>query len=291
LIKNEFNVENFKTHYEKVFPEKVLIQDLKKLESNNLISERQRKKLYKDAKSVQLKWNMQAEYKLLSYAFGVKSIFDIFSAIQTKYYLSHHSALYFHGMTDQRPQTYYLSKEIKGREPIHSEQRVQAKILQIFSKTPRVTSNYFEYNKIKVNLLEKQDLNRIGVIQKILKQNETHELKMYLTSVERTFIDIVISPHYSGGLKTVILAYLNSKINLDKLYEIYKVYSPYYPYWQSIGLLLEKTHGMGVSKKWQSKFSNPKEEFYLDRGFRDTWSFDEKWKVYYPEGIFQNCTF
>ena len=241
--------------------------------------------LNKMVKKVSLKWNTTVDYKLLTFDSGKIQIIDILAAFQPLYYLSHFSALYLHELTNHRPEEYFLSKEIIGRTPIHSKNKMSEKIRQAFLKAPRKTSKYFTYQKTKITLLEKQDLGKIGVKKRSLKIEEERQVNISFTSLERTLIDSIISPHYSGGIKTVINAFSKARININQFYKIYKAYSPYYPYWQSIGFLLYKLKKSNVSKKWLQYFSSPKITFYLDKNFNENWDYDSKWKMYYPKGL------
>jgi len=234
---------------------------------------------------VQLKWNTKTDYKLLTFDSSKIQIIDILVAFQPLYYLSHFSALYLHELTNHRPEEYFLSKEITGRTPIHSKDKMSEKIRQAFLKAPRKTSKYLTYQKTKIILLEKQDLGKIGVKKRSLNIEKERQVNISFTSLERTLIDSIISPHYSGGIKTVINAFSKARININQLHKIYKTYSPYYPYWQSIGFLLYKLKKSDVSEKWLQYFSSPKMTFYLDKNFNENWNYYAKWKIYYPKGL------
>ena len=269
-----------------VFSETVFKKALHKiLQKNRITDEIIIFSLSKVIKKVPLKWNTKTDYKLLTFDSSKIQIIDILAAFQPLYYLSHFSALYLHELTSHRPAEYFLSKEITRRTPIHSKEKIPEKIRQAFLKAPRKTSKYLTYQKTKIILLEKQDLGKIGVKKKSLKVEEKRQVNIFFTSLERTLIDSIISPHYSGGIKTVINAFSKARIDIDKLYKIYKVYSPYYPYWQSIGFLLYKLKKPDVSKKWLQYFSSPKMKFYLDKSFNENWDYDSKWKIYYPKGL------
>lgn len=263
--------------------QKLLIQ----LHDEGRIGQSMKKKLLKDAKKLDLKWNTNPEYKLLSLDKDKVAILDILKAFQPAYFFSHHSALYFHQITNQRPEEYFLSKEIKGRIPQHTKDRAPARVRQAFLKAPRKTTKYLRYKKTKINLLEKQDLKRKGIIKIKLQYGgqDMDGYEIYLTSMERTLMDSIIKPHYSGGLKTLAMAFSVGKIKVDKLYDIYKTYDPFYPYWQSIGFMLQIYKGEGVARKWLKYFQEPKIDFYLDRGFRDDWLYNPEWKIYYPKGL------
>ena len=269
-----------------VFSEAVFKKTLHKMiRKNRITDEIIITGLSKTVERVPLKWNTKADYRLLTFDSRKIQIIDILAAFQPLYYLSHFSALYLHELTNQRPEEYFLSKEVMGRTPIHSKEKIPEKIRQAFLKSPRKTSKYLSYQKTKITLLEKQDLGKIGVRKKSLKIEEKRQVNISFTSLERTLIDSIISPHYSGGVKAVINAFFKARININRLYKIYKAYSPYYPYWQSIGFLLYKLKKPDMSKKWLQYFSSPKMEFYLDKNFNENWGYDSKWKVYYPKGL------
>ena len=236
-------------------------------------------------KKVPLKWNKNIEYDFLSFDLNKIQIIDILAAFQPSYYLSHFSALYLHELTNQKPEEYFLSNEIKGRTPVLTKKRIPEKIHQAFLKTPVKTSKYLTYQNTKITLLEKQDLGKIGVKKKPLKITKKRQVSISVTSLERTLVDSVISPHYSGGIKTVINAFFKARININQLYKVYKTYSPYYPYWQSIGFLLYKLKRSEMSKKWSKYFLAPKITFYLDKNFNDSWDYNSNWKIYYPKGL------
>ena len=277
--------KNLSTKLPMVFSQTTLEKQLQKMYQAGHIPNKTKTSILNETIRIPLKWNKKAEYKLLTFNLKKVQIIDILAAFQPQYYLSHFSALYLHELTNHRPEEYFLSKEITGRNPSHSKEKVQEKIQQTFLKSSRKTSKYLTYQKIKITLLEKQDLNKIGIKNKLLRVDKIRQVNILFTSLERTLIDSIISPHYSGGIKTVINAFFRARINIDQLYKIYKAYSPFYPYWQSIGFLLHRLKASSVNKKWLQYFSSPKMRFYLDKNFNETWSYDSKWKIYYPKGV------
>ncbi len=268
-----------------VFPEITLEKLLQKMHKNKRITDQEKTRILRAVTEVPVVWNATADYKLLTFNLNKIQIIDILTAFHPRYYLSHFSALYLNELTNHRPEEYFLSKEIVGRIPTHSKEKISAKIHQAFLKSPRKTSKYFMYQKTKITLLEKQDLGKIGVKNKLLKIDKTRQVKIFFTSLERTLIDSLISPHYSGGIKTLINAFAKARININKLYKVYEAYSPFYPYWQSIGFLLSRLKEPHISKKWLNYFSSPKITFYLDKNFNKNWSYDSKWKIHYPKGV------
>ena len=273
-----------------VFSETTFKKQLHQIHQSRRIEDETIIALLKAVEKVPVKWNTKIDYKLLTFNLNKIQIIDILAAFYPRYYLSHFSALYLHELTDHRPEEYFLSKEITGRTPCYSQEKIPERIRQNFLKSPRKTSKYLTYKKTKITLLDKQDLGKIGIQNKSLKIDKKRKVNISFTSLERTLVDSIISPHYSGGIKTVIIAFAKARINIDKLYKIYKAYSPFYPYWQSIGFLFHKLNKTFACKKWSQYFSSPKTTFYLDKNFNENWAYDSDWKIYYPKGVIDdNC--
>lgn len=282
------DLEKLKVQLPFVFTEREFKHAVTELSEKMAFGDARKKKLLKSTRNFQLKvlWNKAREVKFLSFSPNEVTIMDLLSSTHPRHYFSHHSALYFNELTDQRPEEYILTREKIGQSSAHTKTIEDIRIRQSFLKGHRRSTNFFTYNSCKITLVDKHDLNRIGVITKSLfNSGKAKEVDVFYTDVERTFIDCIIGPQYAGGIKTVLLSFVDSDIDLEKLFDVYKVYSPIYPYWQSVGLVLEFCLGSKVSDAWQSFFDIPKREFFLDRNFRDDWEFNRKWKVYYPKGL------
>ena len=269
-----------------MFVDSLYSRELLKLRENKEIGESLKRDLYHAAKKLPLKWSRKPAHRLLTLRAEIVSPIEVMLAFQPAFYFSHHSALYFHELTNQEPKSFYLTKETMGRVAIHTTDLNPIKLQHIFSKSPRATNNYFSYQSSKGYLLEKQDLGRIGVESTTLNLGGKSERTIHKTSIERTLIDSVINPQYSGGIKTVISAYSKANIDISKLYMCYEAYGPLYPYWQSIGLILQMAKGGTWGESWIELFPKPEMDFYLDRNFREGWSYNDVWKVHFPKGIF-----
>lgn len=273
-----------------VVAEHILRRELSALRDQYRLGEKSRRRLLNEPRKVSLKWSHRPLLTVRSY----KTTFDTLELVQafcnslSRCYVSHYTALYWNELVGQKPKDYYLTREISSRNPQHTKDYDQDRIRQAFLKTPRHTSQYAAYRGTKLYLVEKQDLGEIGVTTKDI-QLKTHSIQLRLTNIERTLIDAVISPHYSGGILTVINAYAKAKINTRDLYDIYQRYNPYYPYWQSIGLILENVKGAQFASDWKSYFDTRTfVDFYIDRQVRSDWNYSEQWKVYYPMGAFHD---
>jgi predicted transcriptional regulator of viral defense system len=213
------------------------------------------------------------------------NFFDICIACTEDRFFCNLSAIYLLGLTEQRPNTFYLAKETHAGSKIVQEYN-QSKVRQAFMKKSRNTTKYIEYHSERLFFLEKQTLSALGVIEQAYNLEKHNPIKYRVTNIERTFLDSVITPQYSGGVKFVLEVFANAKIDVDQLYKIYNKLNPYYPYWQRVGFFLDKIGHEDEAQAWQRKFQKKElKEFYIDKEFRSTWVMDSKWNILYPEGF------
>lgn len=247
-------------------------------------------KLRKQATKLNLKWNTRAQYDLLTFL-GAKNLLldDVFFQWISKknIYGSHFTALFFLGFTDQRPKSYFFTSE-RSKPNFLKQPLNEIAIKQSFLKPHRFTENFFVFQKTKFYLLEKHETHNAGIVQIPYNYSGT-EYKIPMTGPERTLIDSVISPHYSGGIANVVYCFSDVQIYIEHLYEIYQMVAPKYPYWQSLGLILEKIKGKAIADEWRSLFKNTSMiEFFIDKEYKPFWGYSKEWKVHYPKGIFND---
>ena len=276
-----------KGEFPRVFMRQAYIKLLKDFALQEGISEYMYKRLLRRPKRQDLNWVVSPELSLLSFEKDVLPE-EVTAAIckpGSKYFGSHYTAMYWHDLVMQKPEEYYISKEIPGRRAEKDQKYRQNLVRQAFMKKPRTKTQAFTYKKKNYYIVEREDIKRVGldtVSLSLAKVKTTFQV----SSIERTLIYSVMQPHYSGGIITVADAFRNAEIDLSFLHYIYKAYSPYYPYWQSIGFLLKKAKGKEYSSEWRSNFDIELREFYLDRSYRENWLFDREWQVHYPPGGF-----
>ena len=132
-------------------------------------------------------------------------------------------------------------------------------------------------------MINGKQTGNLGVIQKQISP----ELIILVTDLERTLVDIVVRPAYSGGVENVIYAFqfARSKVSIQKLVEIYRALNFIYPYHQSIGFYLEKS---GVYDEQEINrflnFDEKKWNFYLDYQMQNP-NYNEKWHLFYPRHL------
>ena len=108
------------------------------------------------------------------------------------------------------------------------------------------------------------------------------------TNIERTLLDIVVRPQYSGGVNNVLKVYNKAKslVNLENFIKYYKKIKYIYPYYQSIGFYLEKTN---YASEFVDVFFKMKKQydFYLDYGMKNP-KYYERWRLFYPNTLDDN---
>jgi hypothetical protein len=171
-----------------------------------------------------------------------------------------------------------------SRKNIHSEKLNPDILRQVFMKGPRLSNQFGALAKDKFVFLEKSNLGQLGVVFRRIRF-ENGEKVLRITDTERTIIDCVVAPHYSGGLPMVTDSIRRAKIEIPRLLNYYQAQDFLYPYWQTIGFLLEITQGENIARQWRSAFSDPVVDFYVDRNFRTDWKYSPTWKVYFPGGM------
>ena len=200
-----------------------------------------------------------------------------------KQYFSNLSAIYLLELTDQKITTHYVCKEnhdALGRDFKYDEDL--AKIT--FRKKARSSSSYVQYKKTRIYFLEKQNLGMMGVIDFPFKKKDKDLFHIKCTNLERTFLDSVITPQYSGGNDSIVSFFRSADLDLTFLKKIYQKLNPAYPYWQKIGFLLDVMDQKEKSRKWYEFFKGTTlKKFFVDKGYRSDWDFNKKWKIYYPK--------
>ena len=100
------------------------------------------------------------------------------------------------------------------------------------------------------------------------------------TDLERTLLDAVVRPAYSGGSENILKAFKKAKKKIDllKLNDYLEKVQYVYPYHQSIGFYLKQA---GYSRKQCAIFKKKiRYIFYLNYGARSS-EFDEEWQIYH----------
>lgn len=219
------------------------------------------------------------------YLFKDANIYEKALSLNSGSYLSHYTAVFLHNLTLNVPKVIYTNTEqYKKPNKIKQTELKQINIDKAFSREFRKTNNIAylkdEKNNIKIVMLNGKYTNNSN-----LELLSVGNSQIPVTNLERTLIDVMVRPDYSGGIPEVINVFKNAKeeISIGRLISILNNLDYIYPYHQSLGFYLELA---GYSENILKRFDHYdfKYNFYLTYKMIDP-SFSERWKIYYPNYI------
>lgn len=215
------------------------------------------------------------------YLCGNVSRYAIVQSLRPNSFFSHYTAMYLHELTEQIPKTYYLNVE-QSPPPFRQRTITQAALDMAFHRSPRVSKSIANYGDERVCLLNSMGVGQVGIID--MTAPDGTEIRV--TNLERTLVDIVVRPTYSGGVHEVLNAYRAAAPNVsaNKLIATLRKLDFVYPYHQAVGFYLERA---GRYKDLQlALFQDlPQEcDFYLTHGMKDT-EYSPRWRLFYPKGM------
>lgn len=219
--------------------------------------------------------------KVLRFTWGKVSPFQLGLSLVEKSYFSHYTSLFLHSLTNQIPKTIYINFE-QAKKRVKRQKLLQKNIDYAFSKPARISHNTATFKEYKLCLLNGKFTNNLGVIEIETSERE----KLLVTNIERTLIDIAVSPAYAGGVYEILKAYKQAKdkVSINKLAAMLKEIDYIYPHYQRIGLYLEKS---GVYKESQLELLKKvsfENDFYLTHQMEDK-EYSKTWRIYYPKGF------
>lgn len=219
--------------------------------------------------------------KYVRYFFKTTNLYELLQSINPKAYLSHYSAVAFHNLTNNIPKTIFVTVEKpESSKPVSKKQITQEELNKAFYMPPRISKNLIVRDIYSINLLQGKYTNNLGI-----SEQEINGQKINVASIERTLIDIAVSPYYCGGCFEVFNVFKNAKgqVNISKLVEMLKELDYIYPVHQSIGFYLEKA---GYPEKDLKLLEQMGTElrFFVQRELREQdRNFSERWNLYYPK--------
>jgi predicted transcriptional regulator of viral defense system len=194
-------------------------------------------------------------------------------------YLSHGTAAFLHGLTDNQPEFVYVNQEQSAKE--QSGSLTQAALNRPFSGKQRQSHFIVTHSKTRIMLLSGKDTGRLGVEEITGTQGETLEL----TNLERTLIDMTVRPGYAGGTENVMRSYGRAikKLSVGRLMEITQELDYVYPFHQAIGFYLQRA-GIDLQSLSSLRKLEMKYDFFLAHGMKKT-KFDPQWRIHYPDDL------
>lgn len=204
------------------------------------------------------------------------SDFELALSLVAKSYLSHYSALQYHQLTEQIPKTIFINKE-QTPKPQSRGELIQSNIDRAFSNNPRRSHNTGVFDDKTITVLSGKSTKNHGVIK--------DKAGLQVTNLERTLVDCIVRPMYSGGPHEILKAYqlAMGRFSVNKLLATLKKIDLIYPYHQTIGYLLEKS-GASEQELQMVKKLPIEHNFYFTHKMSET-SFSERWRLFYPKSF------
>ncbi len=211
--------------------------------------------------------------------------YEIASAMFPGGYFCNLTAVYYHSLTNQIPKTVYVCTESNAQKGTANDELTDSRLRQAFLKPSRHTNYVFDAYGFNVVVIERMKHTDHGVVS-VKPEAGFLPSTSRVACVERALIDAVVSPQYNGGISSVpaYFQHARGKVNAVKLIEIYRSLDFVYPYFQALGFLLERTGMLEMADAIRAEFT-PTNKFYIDHSAKVSWKYDEKWMIYYPEGI------
>jgi len=217
---------------------------------------------------------------LTRYSLGEAKTFEIIQSINQNGYFSHYTAMGLHGLTEQLSKSIYFNIEQRLRPG--GGELSQAGINRAFASKCRNTNNVATFRGYTVYSLNGGNTDQLGVVTR----TTVDKVEVRTTNLERTLIDIVVRPIYSGGVSEVAKAFseASSRVSVNRICAYLRKIGYTYPFHQSIGFYLERTGKCSKSQLEQLEQFPIAHDFMLDYQMSDT-EYVKRWRLLVPKGF------
>lgn len=197
-------------------------------------------------------------------------------------YLSHATAAFVHGLTDERPKTVYVNREQSAKPP--AQGRVtQAALDRAFSPQSRQRRSSLIYTDGKTDfvMLAGKNTKNFGVVKDV---REPYGGRVSVAGLERTLVDVAVRPAYAGGVDRVVDIYRQARdrAQISRVIQVLKSLDYVYPYHQCIGFYAARA-GFPSASLSRLKGLGIDFDFYLTYGMKDP-DHDPEWRLFFPKG-------
>ena len=195
-------------------------------------------------------------------------------------YLSHGTAAFLHGLTDQLLKVIYVNKE-QSEKPARHGSLSQEAIHNAFKRKQRESTFIYSYKNIRFLVLSGKQTGRLEVGAIPINQHEN----VQATKLERTLIDISVRPAYAGGVYQVLEAYQRARerVSAGTLLATLRQLNYVYPYHQVIGFYLQRA-GFDARQYLRFKDLGLHYDFYLTYDTKER-EYDSDWRLFFPKGF------
>jgi len=195
-------------------------------------------------------------------------------------YICHSSALFMHGLVDDLPKELCVNYEQSPKAKPTGD-LTQESIARAFQGRQRQSAFTLTYKKHIIIVLSGKHTRGLEVQHVSVSPG----VKVRVTSLERTLIDVTVRPTYAGGVPKVLQAFrrAQNQVSIDTIISTLQKLDYIYPYHQAIGFYLERA-GYPKHHLVRLREIGMDLDFYLAHGMREA-IYDRDWKIYYPRGL------
>ena len=231
-------------------------------------------------KQLSISSSTEPNFPIIRYSWGDVSPYSVALSLKSRSYLTHASATFIHGLTEQVPKRILVNCEQASKQNYEKGTLSQERIHAAFIKEQRESSLHYNYEEYDIQLLKGKFTGRLEVTSTAVNNHEVS-----VTKIERTLIDLAVRPSYGGGVYEVLRVYQRAKdlMSFPVLLATLNKLDYIYPYHQVIGFYMERA---GYQKEQYEKLKNLglNYDFYLAYGLRDK-EFVSEWRLYVPKGF------
>jgi hypothetical protein len=204
--------------------------------------------------------------------------FEVALSLRGGSYLSHASAVFLHGLTEQLPLRIYVNRE-QAAKPGPEGVLTQEALTRAFSRPGRETNYILSGPGYEVVLLSGKSTGNLEVGTLMGMQGEP----LTVTKLERTLIDIAVRPTYAGGIYQVLEAYraAQDRVSIGVLLATLKKLNYLYPYHQAIGFYMERA-GYAEQALGRIEELGAELDFYLAHGLSNR-AYSKRWRLHHPD--------
>jgi len=219
---------------------------------------------------------------LIRYVWGGVSAYRLAALIWRGAYLSHGSAVFLHGLTDDIPKTVYVNRE-QSPKPTPSGGLTQERLDMAFSRPQRSSAYVLTVDDFRIVMLSGKNTGRLEVGE--IPDPSAESRLLPVTRLERTLIDIVVRPAYAGGVTRLVDAFHGAapRVSVPVLVATLRQLGYIYPYHQALGFLLERA-GVDPTQLGPLRELGMEFDFHLAHGMRER-DYDPSWRLFFPKGL------
>lgn len=215
------------------------------------------------------------------YIWRTASAYQVALSLKTRGFLSHYTAVTFHGLSDQIPKTIFVNEEQPPKR-VDLPDLTQENIDYAYQRPERHSNNVGTFGDYTICLLQSMGAEEAGVVN--YQDPITGQIR--ITDLERTLLDIAIKPDNAGGVYEVMEAYRRAggHASVNRLAALLHKADYIYPYHQVIGFYLQRS---GVYPETLISIFREKPQnfrFYLTRQLQDP-RLDLEWNLYVPKNL------